>query len=124
MLFRSQSYAIASIPNYYAEQLPDKVQKESLLFTDREIYRPGQRIQWKVLGYEAAREQGQFKNASGQSITVSLHDANGRMIEQITDPKLKELVATLQKRLAESLKQTGGDPRRAGESIPGYANAL
>ena len=46
------------------------------------------------------------------------------MIEQITDPKLKELVTTLQKRLAESLKQTNGDPRRAGEAIPGYANAL
>lgn len=48
----------------------------------------------------------------------------GRMIEQITDPKLKETVAVLQKRLADLLRQTGGDPRRAGEAIPGYANAL
>jgi N-acetylglucosamine-6-sulfatase len=48
----------------------------------------------------------------------------GRMIEQITDPKLKETVAALQKRLAEILSQTGGDSRRAGEAIPGYANAL
>jgi len=48
----------------------------------------------------------------------------GRMIEQIADPKLKANVASLQKRLAEILKQTGGDPRRAGEAIAGYANAL
>jgi hypothetical protein len=46
------------------------------------------------------------------------------MIEQITDPKLRELVAGLQKRLAEVLRETGGDPRKAGEAIPGYANAL
>jgi hypothetical protein len=46
------------------------------------------------------------------------------MIEQITDPRLKATVAALQKRLAEILKQTGGDARRAGEAIPGYANAL
>lgn len=48
----------------------------------------------------------------------------GRMIEQIEDPKLKELVTQLQKRLADSLRETGGDARKAGEAIPGYANAL
>jgi hypothetical protein len=46
------------------------------------------------------------------------------MIEQITDPRLRETVVALQKRLAALLRQTGGDPRRAGEAIPGYANAL
>jgi hypothetical protein len=46
------------------------------------------------------------------------------MIEQIVDPALKQTVAGLQKRLAAPLRETGGDPRRAGEAIPGYANAL
>ena len=46
------------------------------------------------------------------------------MIEQISDPRLKATDEALQKRLSEILQTTGGDPRRAGEAIPGYANAL
>lgn len=48
----------------------------------------------------------------------------GRMIEQIKDPALKATVEGLQKRLAQILRESGGDARRAGEAIPGYANAL
>jgi N-acetylglucosamine-6-sulfatase len=47
----------------------------------------------------------------------------GRTIEVIKDPKLKALVTELQKRLAEILKSTGGDVRRAGEAIQGWEAA-
>jgi len=47
----------------------------------------------------------------------------GRTIEVIKDPKLKALVASLQKRLAEILISTGGDPRRAGQAIEGWEAA-
>jgi N-acetylglucosamine-6-sulfatase len=71
--------------------------------------------------YDIQKDPDQLNNLlSGARIGYK----RGRMIEQITDPKLKELVTQLQKRLAESLKATSGDPRRAGEAIPGYANAL
>jgi len=47
----------------------------------------------------------------------------GRPIENIKDPALKATVAGLQKRLAEILRETGGDPRRAAEAIPGWEAA-
>ena len=71
--------------------------------------------------YDIAQDPHQLKNLLASS---RIGYKRGRMIEQITDPKLKETVAGLQKRLAELLRDTGGDPRRAGEAIPGYANAL
>lgn len=71
--------------------------------------------------YDIQKDPDQLANLlSGAKIGYK----RGRMIEQITDPKLKATVEALQKRLAEILRQTGGDPRRAGEAIPGYANAL
>ena len=71
--------------------------------------------------YDIQKDPNQLTNLlSGARIGYK----RGRMIEQITDPKLKATIEALQKRLAEILKQTGGDPRRAGEAIPGYANAL
>jgi N-acetylglucosamine-6-sulfatase len=71
--------------------------------------------------YDIEKDPNQRKNLlAGTKIGYK----RGRMIEQITDPKLKETVSALQKRLAELLRETGGDPRRAGEAIPGYANAL
>ena len=71
--------------------------------------------------YDIQKDPDQLTNLLS---TAKIGYKRGRMIEQITDPKLKATVASLQKRLAEVLKQTGGDPRRAGEAIAGYANAL
>ena len=71
--------------------------------------------------YDIQKDPDQLTNLLS---TTKVGYKRGRMIEQITGPKLKATVASLQKRLAEILTQTGGDPRRAGEAIAGYANAL
>jgi N-acetylglucosamine-6-sulfatase len=71
--------------------------------------------------YDIRKDPKQLQNLLS---AVKIGYKRGRMIEQITDPQLKQTVAGLQKRLAQLLRETGGDPRRAGEAIEGYSNAL
>ena len=71
--------------------------------------------------YDLTKDPDQLQNLIA---SAKIGYKRGRMIEQITDPALKQTVAGFQKRLAQLLRETGGDPRRAGEAIPGYANAL
>ncbi|MBP1619749.1 MAG: hypothetical protein H6Q02_516, partial [Acidobacteria bacterium] len=54
----------------------------ALLFTDRSIYRPGQRLFWKVLAWQGDRETGKLRTAAGEVVTVTLRDANG---EEVTN---------------------------------------
>lgn len=51
-----------------------------LIFTDRNIFRPQQKIFWKVLDYEGSRKTGQFKVAAKQKLTVELMDANYKVV--------------------------------------------
>lgn len=71
--------------------------------------------------YEIANDPRQAKNLLAD---VRVGYKRGRMIEQIKEPRLKETVIGLQKRMAKLLAETGGDPKRAGEAIEGYASAL
>lgn len=71
--------------------------------------------------YDIVNDPQQRKNLLRE---VRIGYKRGRMIEQITDPRLKATVAGLQKRLAERLRDTGGDPKRAGEALEGYQSAL
>ncbi|TWW12319.1 hypothetical protein E3A20_01980, partial [Planctomyces bekefii] len=80
---RGDAWALSTHRNFYGENSADSTKQETLLFTDRGIYRPGQKIFWKVLAYEAARDQGRFKNAAGAAVTVSLHDTNGKEVDQV-----------------------------------------
>jgi uncharacterized protein YfaS (alpha-2-macroglobulin family) len=53
----------------------------SLLFTDRSIYRPLQKILWKVLGYTGSTRAGRFQVLPGSPVTVTLLDANNQAVE-------------------------------------------
>jgi uncharacterized protein YfaS (alpha-2-macroglobulin family) len=56
----------------------------SLLYTDRSIYRPGQKLFWKVLAYEGSQESARFKSAARTPVTVWLVDPNGEKVETAT----------------------------------------
>ena len=70
--------------------------------------------------YDIRKDPDQLNNLLGRT-RENYH--RGRTIELIGDPQLKATVAGLSKRLAGILRETGGDPRRAGEAIEGYLNA-
>ncbi len=67
---------------YGAAQLPRTV--SSLLFTDRSIYRPLQKISWKVLGYQGDPRAGRFEVFPASPVTVTLFDQNNQKIEART----------------------------------------
>jgi uncharacterized protein YfaS (alpha-2-macroglobulin family) len=53
----------------------------SLVFTDRSIYRPQQKLLWKVVGYSGNSEKASFKTSPNLEMTVNLHDPNGERVE-------------------------------------------
>ena len=56
----------------------------SLLYTDRSIYRPGQKVLWKILLFRGRREIGRYATVEGEAVTVSLVDANNQKIDSRT----------------------------------------
>ncbi len=50
----------------------------ALVYTDRAIYRPQQKILWKVLVFHGRADQGKLSAVAGRSIKVTLFDPNGQ----------------------------------------------
>ena len=56
----------------------------SLVFTDRSIYRPLQKILWKAIGYRGERGSGPFSVLAGAPVTLTLFDANNQKVDSRT----------------------------------------
>jgi uncharacterized protein YfaS (alpha-2-macroglobulin family) len=54
----------------------------SLVFTDRSIYRPQQRLYWKVLAYKGDADRGRFQVYPSAPVTVTLLDQNNQKVEE------------------------------------------
>ena len=58
------------------------VRTGALLFTDRAIYRPQQKLYWKVLGYRSGSGRGELSPAPGTAVAVWLTDPNGEKVAE------------------------------------------
>jgi uncharacterized protein YfaS (alpha-2-macroglobulin family) len=58
--------------------------RAALVYTDRSIYRPGQKIFWKVLAYKGRADLGRISPEAGTSVSVWLEDINGQRVAQAT----------------------------------------
>lgn len=56
----------------------------TLLYTDRSVYRPGQKILWKALLFSGKRDLGRFAALPGETLTISLLDGNGQKVDSKT----------------------------------------
>ncbi len=56
----------------------------ALFFTDRAIYRPEQKLLWKVLAYHSGPERGRLRAAPQTPVTVWLADPNGERVAEAT----------------------------------------
>jgi len=63
----------------YGRERPRNV-VSALIYTDRSIYRPGQKLFWKVLAYAGRPDIGQIKPAANSPVTVWLEDINGQRV--------------------------------------------
>ncbi|MBF0362703.1 MAG: hypothetical protein HQK49_16910 [Oligoflexia bacterium] len=59
---------------------------QAIIYTDRSIYRPGQRIQFKVICIEvnSKREKDSYQINKCQNVNITLTDQNGREISKTT----------------------------------------
>lgn len=58
--------------------------RAALIYTDRSIYRPGQKISWKVLVYKGRTDLGRVAAEPGAPVTVWLEDVNSQLVAQAT----------------------------------------
>lgn len=63
---------------YLSRESAPETERASLLFTDRSIYRPQQKIFWKVVAYSG--KSLSYKIAAGEKIQVRLIDPNGEQV--------------------------------------------
>ncbi|MGD0020657.1 MAG: MG2 domain-containing protein, partial [Candidatus Limnocylindrales bacterium] len=52
--------------------------------TDRSIYRPGQKLYWKILAYRGRQDLGQLRPAANATASIWLEDINGQRVAEAT----------------------------------------
>ncbi|MFQ5526490.1 MAG: alpha-2-macroglobulin [Thermoanaerobaculia bacterium] len=72
--------ALDETRRYFSSPSPDPTVESSLLYTDRSIYRPGQDVLWKVIGYSGKRSGGEFQVVADRKLTIELFDANNESV--------------------------------------------
>ena len=60
-------------------QRPGETTAGTLLFTDRAIYRPGQKLFWKAVVWQGVPSSGRLR-AAQQAVNVQLYDPNGEVV--------------------------------------------
>ncbi len=63
---------------------PESEVSASLVYTDRSIYRPLQKISWKVVRYQGGGPSARFRTLPATGVTVSLVDPNNQVVESRT----------------------------------------
>ncbi|MCX6569664.1 MAG: MG2 domain-containing protein, partial [Candidatus Aminicenantes bacterium] len=58
--------------------------RAALIYTDRSIYRPGQKIFWKILAYKGRADLGKLVPDAGTDVTVWLEDNNDQRVASMT----------------------------------------
>jgi uncharacterized protein YfaS (alpha-2-macroglobulin family) len=57
-------------------------ERNALLYTDRSIYRPGQKLFWKVLAYKGRADLGKIRPDAATAVSVWLEDINNQRVAQ------------------------------------------
>lgn len=74
-----ESYLMDSV--YFQEHYRSRQQNASLVYTDRSVYRPQQKIYFKIVGYEGdPLRQGYQSAQRGEAVTVRLKDPNNQVV--------------------------------------------
>jgi alpha-2-macroglobulin len=60
---------------------PSEPHAATLLFTDRSVYRPLQKISWKAVLYKNNREGTRFETSPDAALTITLRDLNYQVVE-------------------------------------------
>ncbi len=58
-----------------------KVTSRTLVFTDRSVYRPLQKLYWKVVAFQGEEAQARFRTQPELPVKVTLRDPNNQIVE-------------------------------------------
>jgi alpha-2-macroglobulin len=67
---------------WFSAQGTPRDDSSAFVFTDRSIYRPEQKVEWKILAFRG--REASWQNLTGKSLEVSLHDANGEEVHKVS----------------------------------------
>ncbi len=59
-----------------------RASSRTLVFTDRSVYRPLQKLHWKVVAFEGRGEKARYQTQPNLKVTVALHDPNHQVVEK------------------------------------------
>jgi uncharacterized protein YfaS (alpha-2-macroglobulin family) len=65
---------------YFWREEPVEATQQAFIYTDRAIYRPLQKVYYKVVGFFCAPRQNKYQVVPNQSLTVRLVDPNGETV--------------------------------------------
>ena len=74
---------IQSGVNFYPDGHPGRMEAY-LVYTDRSIYRPGQKILWKVVAFGGENQSGKYTPLKNTRLEVSLRDSNHKNVKKLT----------------------------------------
>jgi hypothetical protein len=77
---RGRSYALDPRIVYFERDRAPREATDALVYTDRSIYRPLQKLQFKAIVYRGAAAAARFHVLPNHAVTVSLLDANGEEV--------------------------------------------
>ena len=59
--------------------------RAALVFSDRSIYRPNQKILWKIVAYEGRHNEGKLKVVPQTALQVRLLDPNSQVVATVQE---------------------------------------
>ena len=68
-------------PFYLYSTLPKNIIRTSVIYSDRSIYRPNQKIHWKAIVYKGNRKKVDYRVLPKTEITVTLMDPNHQTVQ-------------------------------------------
>ncbi len=75
-----QSFVFDPSTVWFGEVVTNEKVRSGFVFTDRSVYRPGQKIFWKTLVYQGSPTDGQFEVAKGVRAEAILYDINNQVV--------------------------------------------
>ena len=71
----------ASVQSFWRQSKPAE-RTNALVYTDRSIYRPLQKLFFKAVVFRGRGDEARYRVVADQAVTVTLHDANGREVDK------------------------------------------
>ena len=77
---QGDNWALDTNNIYFGRRYRESAEKASLVYTDRSIYRPDQKLYFKVVAYSGRREAARMEIEKGAKLVVVLIDANNQEV--------------------------------------------